>query len=581
MKSTYYLLIFLWVSLWGCSPSENSESTPIYPLTTTTVNLSTDKAVYSPNESVQFSLDALPQGNCFVHYYHLGQLLSTAPLTTQKWTWTPPVDNYKGYMAVVVERRDTKEKVLGSIAIDVSSDWKKYPRYGFLSMYEAMTDEAIDGVLCFLKRCHINGIQYQDWHYKHHQPLAGTAAQPLSQWQDIAQRIVQKSTLDRYIAQAHTLGMKSIFYNLCYGALKDASSDGVDESWYLFKDTHHRQKDKHDLPNDYFWSDIYLVDPASQAWQNYLIHQNNEVYAVYDFDGYQIDQLGNRGTLYDYTGNSVDLSTCFASFIRAMKQAQPDKSLIMNAVAGYGQQNIAQTDVDFFYNEVWGDTPKYTDLVNIIQQNRSYRQDLSTVFAAYMNYNLANQKGYFNTPGVLLTDAVIFAHGASHLELGEHMLGKEYFPNNNLKMKADLRKSIVQFYDFMVAYQNLLRPVGETAHVELGCRNGRASFEAWPPATGKVAYLDKQVGNKTVIQMINLSQASDFDWRDIDGHQPTPDRIEGASIRIKTTQKVNRVWVASPDDAEGMPQELSFSQSASGITITYPQFRYWGIIVLE
>ena len=38
---------------------------------------------------------------------------------------------------------------------------------------------------------------------------------------------------------------------------------------------------------------------------------------------------------------------------------------------------------------------------------------LNTVFAAYMNYNKADNRGEFNTPGILLTDAVMFALGGS------------------------------------------------------------------------------------------------------------------------------------------------------------------------
>ena len=63
---------------------------------------------------------------------------------------------------------------------------------------------------------------------------------------------------------------------------------------------------------------------------------------------------------------------------------------------------------------------------------------MNTVFAAYMNYNKADNRGEFNTPGILLTDAVMFALGGSHLELGgDHMLCKEYFPNENLTMSEE------------------------------------------------------------------------------------------------------------------------------------------------
>ncbi len=77
-----------------------------------------------------------------------------------------------------------------------------------------------------------------------------------------------------------------------------------------------------------------------------------------------------------------------------------------------------------------------------------------------MDYNLASSKGYFNTPGVLLTDAVIFSFGGAHLEMGDHMLCKEYFPNSNLQMKPELQAAIVHYYDFLTAYQNLLRDGG-------------------------------------------------------------------------------------------------------------------------
>ena len=45
-----------------------------------------------------------------------------------------------------------------------------------------------------------------------------------------------------------------------------------------------------------------------------------------------------------------------------------------------------------------------------------------------MNYNKADNRGEFNTPGILLTDAVMFALGGSHLELGgDHMCAKSTF----------------------------------------------------------------------------------------------------------------------------------------------------------
>ena len=41
---------------------------------------------------------------------------------------------------------------------------------------------------------------------------------------------------------------------------------------------------------------------GTQIWQRYLCDRNDEVYRLFDFDGYQIDQLGRRGPRYDATG---------------------------------------------------------------------------------------------------------------------------------------------------------------------------------------------------------------------------------------------------------------------------------------
>ncbi len=352
-----------------------------------------------------------------------------------------------------------EEVVLGSIAIDVSSDPARFPRNGFLSEYGKMSEKEINKVMDNLNRHHINYVQYQDWHYKHHKPLAGSPSSPMDVWKDIINRDCYRSTVQGYIDAGHKRGMKSLFYNLAYGALNDAADDGVKENWYLFKDRNHGNKDYHPLGSP-FKSNIYLTNPALQEWRDYMVQQNNDVYEVFDFDGYQIDQLGGRGTLYDYNGNSVDLAATFPAFIKAMKEAQPEKSLVMNAVGQYGQKGlIATSPVDFLYTEVW-DKPAdngFSILSGIITDNDKWSNGKKTVLAAYMNYKLGGEgRGYFNTPGVLMANAAIHAWGGAHLELGEHMLTTEYFPNSNLSMKGELKKAMVTYYDFITGYENLM-----------------------------------------------------------------------------------------------------------------------------
>lgn len=546
------------------------------------INLTTDKAAYAPGDEVGFTADQMPAGAIYMRYRHLGDVVDEHPVSSAAWTWTAPSEDYKGYLAELYQKSSEGERILATIAVDVSSDWSRFPRYGFLSKFDVMTEAAVSSVIDNLNRHHINGVQFQDWHYKHHWPLGGTRENPLESYLDIASRNTSLTTLRNYIGKIHSCGMKAIFYNLCFGALDDAAQDGVREEWYLFKDSNRTQKDLHALGAP-FKSSIYLVDPSNTAWQQYIGQRNDDVYAVLDFDGYQIDQLGGRGTLYDYDGKTVDLPAGYASFIESMKALHPAKSLVMNAVSGYGAERIVGTGkVDFCYNEMWGSEDQFTDLRRVIEENSRFSNDkLRTVFAAYMNYDKASNTGTFNTPGVLLTNAVIFALGGSHLELGEHMLGKEYFPNSNLGMTTELQCSLVTYYDFLVAYENLLRDEGAFNEVAVGSTDGKLDFAPWAPQLGTVVTLGRQVGKRQVVHLLNFSQATSLSWRDENGTMPEPQTVEDAAVEIAVEGDVERIWMASPDIDGAAVRQLAFEQSGNTLKVSLPSLKYWDMIVVE
>jgi dextranase len=547
------------------------------------LTISTDKAVYKPGETVQFSINRPLTGNLKLRYRHLMETISDAAFDGNTWSWKAPPADFTGYMADIYETVDGKEKIHASTGIDVSSSWIKFPRYGFLSKYGKMTDAEIESVMDNLTRHHINGLQFYDWQYKHHMPLAGSPTAPQAVWKDLSNRDVYLSTLRSYIDAAHNSGMQAMFYNLAFGALSDAAADGVQEEWYVFKDNHHTTKDKHALPLDFFKSDIYLTDAGNTSWQQYIAGKHNDVYQALPFDGFHIDQLGNRGALYNYNGTALDQAATFKPFIQAMKTAAPGKKLLMNAVNQYGQQNqIATAPVDFLYTEVWSPNEQFNHLAEIIRNNDAYSNNTKpTVLAAYMNYNKADQPGFFNTPGVLLTDAVIFAFGGSHLELGEHMLGKEYFPNNNLLMPDELRNALVHYYDFMVAYENLLRDGGNFNAPAVNCTNGKATINNWPPVKGQVSVIGKEFANRQVLHLVNFSNANSLEWRDNDGSQLKPAVIENMEIKVNTAKLVKKIWLASPDLNNGVATTLSFTQTGNAVTVALPSLQYWDMIVME
>jgi dextranase len=579
MNKKYIVLLFT-VALVACKKNSSGNNNPITP-GIITYTISTNKAKYNPGETVAFKLNEIIPGG-FIRYRFLNEIIKEEPLSAASWNWLPPAIDYRGYIVELFTKEAGGDKTQTSIAVDVSSNWSRFPRYGFLSEFEQKSNARMDSVVHFLNRAHINGLQFYDWQDKHHQPLAGTIASPSAGWKDIANRATAKATVDGYISRAHQYGMQAMFYNLCYGALSDAAGDGVQAEWYLYKNTTHTDKDGFILPKPPFKSDIFFTDPSNTGWQRYIAKKNSDVYQVFDFDGYHVDQVGDRGTVYDHSGKQVDLAATFHSFLIAMKAAHPGKKLVMNSVNQFGQENsISTAPVDFTYAELWTGNEGYKELAASIQNNYKYSNGKSSVIAAYLNYNKAENPGTFNTAGVLMANTVIFAFGGSHIELGEHMLAKEYFPNHNLSMNDDLKKAIIAYYDFLTAYENLLRDGGTFHTLPVNCINGKMNVSAWPPERGKVAVVAKQVGSKQVLHFINFANASSFDWRDTNGTLPVPNTIAAADMEVHYSGTATKIWLASPDNNFGIPIQLNFTQTGSTLKFTLPQLKYWDMLVIE
>ena len=596
MKKTFYVLaLALACSACGggtnneepTKPSGGGEVTSVMHITSDlSWQIVSDKAMYAPGEKIRFEATVgTPDASTHVRYRNGSKVIEDTPLSATTWEWTAPAEDGQGYLVEVYrQRNDTTQQIVGTIGVDVSSDWHLYPRYGFVATFDkSKTNSVIASEMAYLNRCHINGVQFQDWHYKHHWPApVDKQGNVLGSFTDIANRMNETSVIREYIRVQHSYGMKAIFYNLAFGALDDAKSDGVKEEWYMFKDANHSSKDSHVLPSSWK-SDIFLTNPGNTDWQAYIAQRNEEVYHNFDFDGYQIDQLGYRGDRYTYTGQKLNFNTAYASFINAMYKAHPAKDLIMNAVSSYCAQAILQTGhMALAYNETWADEAEYSNLYQIIKANRNYSSGKAqTVFAAYMDYNRDNCT--FNIPGVLLTDAVMFAIGGAHLELGDHMLCREYFPYTGVRMSDALKEEIIHYYDFATAYENYLRPVEGDQEVTLTVTDEakKISFNVWPPKVGKVTTFARQQNGRIVLHLLNFTSADCTSWRDIDGTMPTPRVVKNSRLSVAVTNEVKHVYLASPDYHGAALQELPFKQADGKVSFTVPTLKYWDMLIFE
>jgi dextranase len=565
----------------------------------------TNQAVYKPGKAVRIEvslhnrLSTDQTGFLYVIIRDLDRIVGTfrAPksLTVvagqtayQMLEYQPPTTDYRGYLAEVYFYQDGSGVLDHRAgAFDVASDWTKFPRYGYITDFPDLNADQTMQVISRLNRFKINAIQFYDWQWKHHIPLKMQNGEPALVWKDIANRDVYLKTIRQYVSQAHERNMLAFNYNLMFGSYVNSQMDGVSRDWGLFKDRNRQTQDAHPLPDSWASNRILLQNPSNPGWQEYILRTEQDALKWIAFDGWHIDQLGNRGALYDENGNYVALDQTFAPMIRLAKNRMNTR-LVMNAVSEYGAEAIANSPVDVLYTEVWPEqnNKSYQQLRQVVENGLRWGGgQKGQVVAAYMNYNAAERPGYFNKPAVLLTDAVIMASGGSHLELGDTgMLGKEYFPNKNLKISEPLDEALKKYYDFSVAYQTWLRDGVRPIALQASADRVRLNTGT-DPRPGDVWAFAREAKDATVVHLINLTGNRSTDWRDDDGTGVSePTTVTNFRLTVQLNRTAESAWLASPDGSLKLSKlDLRLRPNGSGYSaeIVVPSLQYWDMIVFK
>lgn len=559
----------------------------------------TEKSMYAPGETATICLEGIPAEAAAlrVRLYSLERCAWDWQLPASKrFPLSLPDADGRGY-ALEVEALDEEQNVLTSAftAVDVSSSWTKFPRYGYVWDFTPSADA--ESKADEMARYHLNGVQFYDWQYRHHRPLADD----LSGWRDWSGRWISGDTVCAYLRAAHDRNMACMAYNMIYAANKTCLTDGsgVQADWRLVR------ANGADFTCDmdaklgpvgvlqYF----NLLNPD---WQSYIFAQENRVFEAFDFDGWHGDTIGENGPMrtadggplgYDADGKPIYLvKDGYTAFLNAAKAAIGDKYLAFNPVGAQGIENVNVSAVDVLYTEFWpwdrnANGRLYDDYYTLhrtILGACEQSGGKSLIVAAYVNYR--NPKATFNPAAVRMLDCVVFASGGSRIELGNggNMLSDEYFPADGKKRMDDgLRSAVGRLYDFLVAYENLLRdgqrPVSRTVRLEnLPVSTDGRSDTVWCFA--------KADSSTEIYHFLNLT-GTDDGWRDEEQTKKPPIAHENVKTRLYTDYPVREVWLASPDGESPLPLPLEFQtgRDANGAyaEFTQPALEYWNLIFLR
>lgn len=574
-------------------------------------NATVDKSHYTPGSTVNILVNVgnrvgipIINGSLDVAFSRQGTSAGTTQTTTVNlaasassaytFSWTPPLTDYTGYK-LDFTLKDGNNNVLDTAAsaVDVSTNWKKYPRYGFMMNYPVQNPTKSNFSAQLLNDYHINGVQFYDWENMHHWPLKGTVASPASSWVDIANRTNYRDTINQQISAVHGRNMMAQEYNLAYGAWAGYGQDGsgVDYRWGMWTDTTCTTQRGFTLPAGWATTAMYWFDPNNTSWQNYIFGREDDVLSAYAFDGWHVDSFGDIGAVYACDGTLLNNATGISNFLTAARSHFTGKTLTFNAVGNFSTAQTLGIPLDFNYVENWEGLGQntYNDLKNVIDSNWT-TTGKPTVMAAYMDYDYnkttTTQQKLFNDPGVRFINSLFLADGASHFELGEglEMLSNEYFPYMNVAMSSSLRQSLRDIYDFAVANEDILYDATATANTKSIALSGITT--STNGTAGTVWTFAKSRTGMDVLHLLNLLSATTTAYRDGSADMPAPSVQSNVSTKYYYgTGTVTGVKIASPDISHGGYTTLSYTLGSDGggnyVQFTVPQLQYWDMILVQ
>lgn len=530
-----------------------------------------DKAFYRPGEPVTLTVEASAGASVRATIRYLNEPVTTLDAALVDGgallTWTPPAQAPRGY-GVDVQVMDAAGVPLAqtSGAFDVLERWIQAPRYGFLSDFQIGRNN-IDETMRLAAQYHVNGLQFYDWQYRHETLLPPAGMEPYT---DVLGRTHSLVTVSRLIATAHERGIAAMPYTAIYGASYAFYEQHPDWALFALKDQ----------PYD-FAGFLKIMDPTpGSPWATHLLGEFASVLDQTAFDGIHIDQYGAPMHGRNAAGDYVNLEDSFPAFIDATaalvhEKRGADGVTIFNLVRNWPVKTVAPSDEDAVYIEVWDPYRFYLDLSRIVTQAQTLGGGKPVIIAAYISPD--------NYDNVRLANALIFASGGYHLELGEPraMLADPYFPRYGV-MNARTQDLERRYYDFLVRYENVLAlgtsdATGERAAalsidgVETGTRRSQ----------DRVAVVVRQGNDQPfeTFSLVNLLGIEDGHWDVALTHGPT--LLHDLTVRLAVNRPVARVWLASPDGSDPAAQPVAFSGDDASITFAVPELDAWTMIVVE
>ena len=567
----------------------------------TLVDLSTDKSMYAPYEGVTFKgYPNANSGKVNIEYWKREQKIATQTVRFSSsevtWKWYLPSDDNEQYIAKIMVSTEGGRTSTQYYAINVASNSNNLPIMGFLSSYTTYDPKAQKRVMDWLKRTHMNYIQYYDSYYRPENLLAvddntfregisdenpkgiGMAGTAADYWTDLSSHTVRKDVLQKYVELGQEYGMKNMLY-IPWGNTSYVDTEhGITPEMLLFPTpedaaAHNVKSVQATLSGgDGQWARYSLMkaNPSSNEFKNMLFTSAGKALQSVGFDGLHIDTLGPiYGGVYTVYGteysNDFASSTGMPYFINdaakffntdTWKKQGKDIRMSFNNVGSWGIEALANNqNIDYLYAEQWPDmgNKTYDNMFQHVKDIITADERGRAVIPAYIHKGFEGD-GSFDVNGVILLDLIIMAAGGTHLELGEHMLRGEYFPQTGMYLGDYLKEWLTQYYDFLVAYRRMFTSRNFTSSITSSSHDIAINSID----TSKLSVIEKSDEFIQSLSLINTNGLNGDEWQDNKLDRNKPDILSNVSLKFDFTPKaVYYVTIENP-----IPQSLEVNNNS-------------------
>jgi len=476
--------------------------------------------------------------------------------------WIAPLETPRGYgLDVSIISSAGNEYFEVSSGFDVLDTWTQMPRYGFLSDFEPGRSNAAQ-TLQALSDLHINGLQYYDWMYRHDNFL--TDHDPYT---DPLGRTLSLKTVNELIEAGHKHNIAAMPYTAIYAASMEFFNDHKD--WALY----HADGSPVYLGTNFL---AYMDPRPDSEWTKHLLGEFKNILENTKFDGIHLDQYGDPKEANDAKGARFKLDEPIAATItrthEVVDQYRTDGAVVFNCVTNWPVELASQADEDIIYIEVWAPYTSFSDLHTLVSYAQSQGTGKPVVLAAYVHPG--------NSANPFLMDALIFASGGGHIELGETSgyLANPYFPDYDT-LTTEQTELLKNYYDFAVRYQNIIGPSTIEATKNWRGKIKINGLKVGLNPTDDVFALVRESDSTIAVNLINLTGINSDKW-----NEPVDFPVPADNIIVKVggfTQVVKDVYLSSPDEETFSLDPVDFTQNGDEISLVIPSLKIWDLVVFK